>query len=173
MNSTKSDIKNKLLNSVSNTMSMMDDLIRLCNRSEKDSLLTTTALNCDELSMFMPSARAITLPAPKKRPLNMTNLASSSRTFKKPKYCQEKSYALIRVCTDWKGGGCPSNWRQKDIEIVGVYESNPAAEAAKSDLIEKHECRDRGCGGDDEVWDSWDDEIIDLVVQEASLVFLD
>jgi hypothetical protein len=63
-------------------------------------------------------------------------------------------------------GQCPSNWHQRDIDIVGVYKSNPAAKAVRRDLIEKHKCRDNGCGGNDKVWDSWDDEIIDLVIQE-------
>jgi hypothetical protein len=181
---------NRALNSVSNTIPIMDDglfrlcdqadgdsllnatdltddLISLCDQAENDSLLTAIDLTCELPMPTMPTVRTPTFPASKKRSLSMTTLPSSLITDNNLFYGLEQNYALVKVCTHWKGGDFgPSHWHQKDLEIVGVYESIPAAEAAKSDLIEKHKCGDGR--GDDRIGDS-QKEVMEFVIEERLL----
>jgi hypothetical protein len=83
-----------------------------------------------------------------------------NKVAKKPKK-KQKPFALIWVCTHGKGRS--RNWRKKDLNIVGVYGSKSAAEAAKGRLMEQHEC----CGHGD-IMVGWDeDDEIDLVIREA------
>ena len=79
----------------------------------------------------------------------------------------EQPHCLIWVCTHGKGHS-RSNWRQKDLKIVGVYANKAAAEDARRNVMSQHTC----CGhGDILVGGTWEDEI-DLVIRPAPL-FLD
>ncbi len=90
-------------------------------------------------------------------------IASTPQQKKKTK--ATKAFCLIWVCTHGKGRR--SNWRKKDLKIVGVYPSKSHAEEAKRKVMSEHEC----CGhGDISVGGCWDDEI-DLVIREAPMTF--
>jgi hypothetical protein len=150
------------MSSASNTINFFD------NDDDNDPLLQGGPIFATSRPrVSAPPQQPLIISNPRVTPAtNRKRPPSNKPPAKKKLKKSEKPHCLLWVCTHGKGQS--RTWRQNDLKLVGVYSSKPAAEAAKAQVMSRHEC----CGhGDIIVGESWNDEI-DLVIREAPL-FLD
>jgi hypothetical protein len=156
-----------LLDNVTNTLSVTNNLISLLSEDEGDvRLITPTSRGDDDSSRLtasrltrnmqtdMPPPPKTTSPASKKRRAEM--YPETSYKMSRP----NQPYEVILVCTRGRGR-THSNWTEKDIEIVGEFSSESEAEAAKSMLMKKYVPHTQRAA------DEWDE--VSLVIREAPM----